>query len=100
MSETGAADDRIDAREADIRQTGLRTLDIEAVGLGVLRAAMDGVLGDEFVCAVEAIYSAKGRLIVTGMGKSGHIARKISATLASTGTPTLFLHPAEASHGE
>src|SRR5207244_2734545 len=53
-----------------------------------------------FTAAVELIYGAKGRLIVTGMGKSGHIGRKIAATFASTGTPAFFVHPGEASHGD
>jgi len=72
----------------------------------VLRHATDaiGALGEslngEFSRAIDAILSVKGRVIVSGMGKSGHIARKIAATLASTGTPALFLHPAEASHGD
>ncbi len=62
--------------------------------------AMIDVLGDSFVRAVDIIYAAKGRVIISGMGKSGHIARKIAATLASTGTPAFFVHPAEASHGD
>lgn len=57
-------------------------------------------LGDGFAQAVEVILAAKGRVIVSGIGKSGHIARKIAATLASTGTPAQFVHPAEASHGD
>ncbi len=57
-------------------------------------------LGQPFIAAVELIRAAKGRVIVTGMGKSGHVARKISATLASTGTPAFFVHPGEASHGD
>ncbi len=57
-------------------------------------------LGDSFAQAVELILNAKGRVIVCGMGKSGHIARKITATFASTGTPAQFVHPAEASHGD
>lgn len=57
-------------------------------------------LGDEFQQAVDLILGASGRVIVSGMGKSGHIARKIAATLASTGTPAQFVHPAEASHGD
>ena len=57
-------------------------------------------LGDDFNAAVEKIYSIKGRVVVTGMGKSGIIAKKISATLASTGTPSFFMHPAEAVHGD
>jgi arabinose-5-phosphate isomerase len=57
-------------------------------------------LGTEFTRAVDALYAAKGRVIVSGIGKSGHIARKIAATLASTGTPAHFVHPSEASHGD
>ncbi|PJJ82891.1 arabinose-5-phosphate isomerase [Brevirhabdus pacifica] len=62
--------------------------------------ALEGALGDSFVAAVELILSARGRIIVSGMGKSGHVGRKIAATLASTGTPAHFVHPAEASHGD
>jgi arabinose-5-phosphate isomerase len=83
-----------------IRTAGLRTLAIEAAGLGVLQGAMEGPLGETFVRAVETIHDAEGRLVVTGMGKSGHVGNKITATLASTGTPAFFLHPAEASHGD
>lgn len=68
----------------------------EIAGLEALSATLDGC----FVEAVERIYRLKGRLIVSGMGKSGHIARKIAATLASTGTPSFFIHPGEASHGD
>ena len=82
------------------RAAALRTLDVEAAGLAELRAALVGPLGEEFVRAVEAIFRAEGRAVVTGMGKSGHVARKIAATMASTGTPSLYLHPAEASHGD
>jgi arabinose-5-phosphate isomerase len=82
------------------RDAALRTLEIEARGLEELRAAMAGPLGAAFEAAVEACMRAAGRVIVTGMGKSGHIARKIAATMASTGTPSLYLHPGEASHGD
>lgn len=61
---------------------------------------MEETLGDEFVSAVEAILSSRGKCIVTGMGKSGLVGRKIAATLASTGTPSFFLHPGEAFHGD
>ncbi|MCS5603110.1 MAG: KpsF/GutQ family sugar-phosphate isomerase [Paracoccus sp.] len=64
-----------------------------------LERLADG-LGDSFQRAIEVILSARGRVIVSGMGKSGHVARKIAATLASTGTPAQFVHPAEASHGD
>jgi arabinose-5-phosphate isomerase len=77
-----------------------RTLRLEAEGLDALRAALDGPLGEAFERAVLAIGGAGGRVIVTGMGKSGHVGRKISSTLASTGTPAYFVHPAEASHGD
>ena len=72
------------------------TLDIEAAALMQLKARLDG----RFVEAVNRILAVQGRVVVTGMGKSGHIGRKIAATLASTGTPALFVHPGEASHGD
>jgi arabinose-5-phosphate isomerase len=77
-----------------------RTLDVEHDGLARLIAALDGPLGEAFCRAVDMIRSTPGRVILSGMGKSGHIARKIAATLASTGTPALLVHPAEASHGD
>src|SRR5574338_83531 len=61
---------------------------------------MAGRLGDAFVRAVSRILVIRGRVVVMGMGKSGHVGRKIAATLASTGTPSFFVHPAEASHGD
>jgi len=73
-----------------------RVLDQEAEAIVNLR----GLLGEDFGEAVETISQAEGRVIVTGMGKSGHVGAKIAATLASTGTPAFFLHPAEASHGD
>ena len=85
------------------RLTALEVLETEQLGLTAL---MDALQNDEaplsiaFQAAVEAIQSASGRMIVTGMGKSGHVARKIAATLASTGTPALYVHPGEASHGD
>jgi arabinose-5-phosphate isomerase len=63
-------------------------------------SALDGALGDEFGRAIDVLFGVRGRVIVSGMGKSGHVARKIAATLASTGTPAQFVHPAEASHGD
>jgi arabinose-5-phosphate isomerase len=80
--------------------SGLRTLEAEAGGITALAAAIRDGLGRPFVAAVELIHVAKGRLIVTGMGKSGHIGRKIAATFASTGAPAFFVHPGEASHGD
>lgn len=71
-------------------------LDIEADAVRGLRDRLD----DNFVGAVDLILSCRGRVVVSGIGKSGHIARKLAATLASTGTPAFFVHPAEASHGD
>jgi arabinose-5-phosphate isomerase len=75
-------------------------LDTESEGLAALTAAMADSLAAPFAAAVDTIRAARGRVIVTGMGKSGHIARKIAATLASTGTPAFFVHAADASHGD
>ncbi|HEX4040388.1 MAG TPA: KpsF/GutQ family sugar-phosphate isomerase [Xanthobacteraceae bacterium] len=80
--------------------SALRTLDTEAEGVAALAAAMADGMGTAFVAAIETIRAAHGRVIVTGMGKSGHVARKIAATLASTGTPAFFVHAADASHGD
>jgi arabinose-5-phosphate isomerase len=80
--------------------SGVRTLEAEAGGVTALMHAMQNGLGPAFAGAVELIRKARGRVIVSGMGKSGHIANKIAATLASTGTPAFFVHPAEASHGD
>ncbi len=75
---------------------GRAVLEQEIKGL----AALADALGDEFARAVECMAGARGRVIVSGMGKSGHVARKIAATMASTGTPAYFVHPGEASHGD
>ena len=80
--------------------SAVRTLETEAAGVTALSAAIHDGLGQAFVAAVELIRSVRGRLIVTGMGKSGHVGRKIAATFASTGTPAYFVHPSEASHGD
>ncbi len=80
--------------------TACRALQTERQGLEQLEACLRGPMQEGFEAALTAILSMKGRLILTGMGKSGHIGRKINATLASTGTPSLFLHPAEAAHGD
>ena len=73
---------------------------LEAFEAALLKPGKPDSLGASFVEAITAIAAAKGRIIVTGMGKSGHVARKIAATFASTGTPAYFVHPAEASHGD
>ena len=81
-------------------ESALRTLETESGGINALAAALRGPLGEAFAKAVDLIRNAKGRVIVTGLGKSGHMARKIAATLASTGTPAFFVHTAEAAHGD
>jgi arabinose-5-phosphate isomerase len=80
--------------------SAFRTLETESDGLAALAAAMADGLAAPFTAAVETIRAARGRVIVTGIGKSGHVARKIAATLASTGTPAFFVHAADASHGD
>ena len=81
-------------------QSALRTLEAEASGVSAITAALQSDLAAPFAAAAEMIRNAKGRLIVTGLGKSGHIGRKVAATFASTGTPAFFVHAAEASHGD
>src|SRR5207247_5727531 len=78
----------------------LARLEAEASGIGAVAAPIGDGLGAPLAAAVELIRQARGRLIVTGMGKSGHVGRKIAATFASTGTPAFFVHPGEASHGD
>ena len=89
------ADSNATDRDAVIA-SGQRVLAAEAHALMALNSALNG----EFVQAVTLMDATKGRVVVTGMGKSGHVGRKISATLASTGCPALFVHPGEASHGD
>src|SRR5579885_1949393 len=92
------------AAEGTAEQTGLasdltvarRVIRAEVSGLERLAGALDSAFG----AALDICAAARGRLVVTGIGKSGHVARKIAATLASTGTPAQFVHPAEASHGD
>jgi arabinose-5-phosphate isomerase len=81
-------------------QSALRTLEAEGSGIAAISVALQSDLGAAFARAADLIRSAKGRLIVTGLGKSGHIGRKIAATFASTGTPAFFVHAAEAGHGD
>ncbi|MEQ9607992.1 MAG: KpsF/GutQ family sugar-phosphate isomerase [Kiloniellaceae bacterium] len=91
-SERAAAGADLPGKDLEVAR---RVLDMEAKAIGTLANLLDGA----FVDAVERLAAVEGRVIVTGMGKSGHIARKIAATLASTGTPAQFVHPGEASHG-
>lgn len=80
--------------------SALRTLDLERDGLGLLAAAIKAGLSQAFSNAVARLTAVTGRVIVTGIGKSGHVGQKIAATFASTGTPSFFVHPSEASHGD
>jgi len=79
-----------------IRELGLAVITIEAQAI----AALSAQINDQFVTACQLLMGCKGRVVVMGMGKSGHIGGKIAATLASTGTPAFFVHPGEASHGD
>lgn len=92
----------LDHAETDrLRASLVRTLELEAAGLIALRAALEiGPLGETMIEAVRLMLRRRGRCVVTGMGKSGHVGRKIAATLASAGTASLFVHPGEASHGD
>lgn len=97
-------------RAAEIRASARRTIDTERIGLVSLVEAFDNGLAEPFASAIEVLDGAtrpdaatgapRGRVVVTGVGKSGHIGHKISATLASTGTPAFFIHPVEAGHGD
>ena len=97
LNRTLAAEEAADSADgpSDL-QPGRRVLHMEAEALNALAASLDG----GFVAAVEQLSRTTGRVIVSGMGKSGHIGRKIAATMASTGTPAFFVHPGEASHGD
>ncbi|MGK2923440.1 MAG: KpsF/GutQ family sugar-phosphate isomerase [Methyloceanibacter sp.] len=77
-----------------------RTLQLEAEGLSALQAALAAHLAGSFAAALDILSGRRGRVIVTGMGKSGHVGLKVAATLSSTGTPAYFVHPSEASHGD
>jgi len=81
------------SRHLEIAQ---EVIEFEISGLNALKGALDG----RFAAAVDLLKTVKGRIVVTGMGKSGHVARKLAATFSSTGSPSLFVHPAEASHGD
>ena len=82
--------------DSDLRASGVSVIETEARALSTLAARVDR----SFAAACRLMLSCRGRVVVTGMGKSGHVGRKISATLASAGTPSFFLHPGEASHGD
>jgi len=80
--------------------SALRTIGLERDGLALVETALRGALREPFDRAVSMIRAANGRVIVTGLGKSGHIGQKLAATMASTGTPAFFVHPTEAAHGD
>ena len=83
--------------------SALRTLVLERAGIAALETALTSPasrLGAEFCAAVDLLLAIRGRVVITGIGKSGHIGRKLAATMASTGTPAIFVHAAEASHGD
>ncbi|MAA77115.1 MAG: KpsF/GutQ family sugar-phosphate isomerase [Rhodobiaceae bacterium] len=89
-------EDSAKIKPIDPLESASRTLDAEIAGLAKLKSS----LSNDFVTSVEMLAGVDGRIIISGMGKSGHIGRKIAATLASTGTPAQFVHPGEASHGD
>jgi arabinose-5-phosphate isomerase len=80
--------------------SALRTLDLECEGLTLLREALSGPMAAPFGAALRLLRAAHGRVVVTGIGKSGHVGQKVAATFASTGRPAFFVHPTEASHGD
>ena len=84
------------ATPAGLAASGRRVFEIEAQALSAVAARIDG----DFSRACQLMLAAHGRVVCTGMGKSGHVARKIAATLASTGTPAFYVHPGEAAHGD
>ena len=88
----------VDTRRAI--ESAVRTVGLEAEGLRLVEEALEGGLAPAFTEAVRLIRAARGRVVVSGIGKSGHVGQKIAATLASTGTPAFFVHPTEASHGD
>lgn len=91
-----AISDAYTLNDDKLRQDGLKVIRIEAQAVSSLLERID----DKFVLACKLLLACTGRIVVTGMGKSGHIGRKIAATLASTGSPAFFVHPGEASHGD
>jgi arabinose-5-phosphate isomerase len=99
MAKAKPADMSSDRAQAAI-DSALRTLDAEGGGIDALATALCDGLGSSFAAAVDLIRASQGRVIVTGMGKSGHVGRKIASTFSSTGTPALFVHPGEAAHGD
>src|SRR5262247_1463355 len=100
MSKPSSTERPTSTRGGDLIASAVRTLEAEAGGITTLSAAIHDGLGRAFVAAAEMISGARGRLIVTGRGKIGHVGRKNAATCASSGTPAFFVHPGVASHGD
>ena len=96
----GAGDRKVVDAAARAVGCAARTVKIEAEGLAALGRTLKGDMAASFAAAVDIIAAARGRIIVSGIGKSGHIGQKIAATFASTGTPAFFVHPSEAAHGD
>jgi len=86
--------------QSDNIKSALRTITFERKGLDAVHDALSNGMGEAFETACNIMRDIGGRVIVTGVGKSGHIGTKIAATLASTGTPAFFVHPSEANHGD
>ncbi len=95
-----SATPKISPKTSDHTRSAVRTVAAEIAGLMALAEALEHGLNAPFEAALASIREACGRVVVTGIGKSGHVARKVAATLSSTGTPAFYLHPAEASHGD
>lgn len=95
-----SAEGNQEAGTKSAKACGLRALQTGAIAMQTLVEAFGGPLGGQFDAATHTILGTTGRLVVSGVGKSGHVGRKIAATMASTGTPALFVHPTEASHGD
>lgn len=88
------------AKKPAVLDSATRTIAVEADGLSALANALSGPMAKPFSDAVAILQAARGRVIITGIGKSGHVGQKLAATFASTGTPAFFVHPSEASHGD
>lgn len=99
-AENTTQDVSVENQDEQLIASAQRTLDLERSGLEALQTALADGLSQHFAKAVHLMREARGRVIVSGIGKSGHIAQKVAATLASTGTPAFFVHPSEAAHGD
>ncbi len=93
-------DQALAVNKDEILNSASETLSLESAGLAMLAEMLKTTMADPFTRTVDLVRSSNGRVIVTGIGKSGHIGQKLAATLASTGTPSFFVHPSEASHGD